>query len=294
MTEPKNIIKIPIKDVVGLRSNGSFLLRYKVASDDNYLQSEWSELYNLSFPLYRSGRTKTYYEIYGNTTNPTLSNSSGQDPHPSNGYNPTEVSAGVVGYSTSSISYIGPKTTLSNSVYVEDETNLYSYNWNLPEDFKLNKLFDVYISFKTEASWSDWEFYGTTSSTSITFKKPNKEMQYIQAAVFLSSNPKLTNIYGDVPAITFLSISPVFTSYYEASGTIANLTGTGPFRATLSGMADLPTEKRITGRELVGVNGTGSFGAGEVTVQSIQSATVLVISSSAALTAGTVTDIRIL
>ncbi len=58
------IIKIAVKDIDGLQSNGEYRLRYRIKSKDGTRKSEWSDIANLSYPLNDNGQVSSFYELY--------------------------------------------------------------------------------------------------------------------------------------------------------------------------------------------------------------------------------------
>jgi len=174
---------------------------------------------------------------------------------------------------------------------MQDDTGIYTYTWTIPATLQINKTFDIYLSWKyTATGWSDWQYAGTTTENTFSFSEPATDVQYVQAAVFLSSNPKLTNIYGEQAERTFVSISPAYSTYYDAGGNLGTVTGSGPYFSTISGLSNVPSG--INGRRIFA---TGSrWGSGAVTVQSTDTAADTIrVSSTALLTAGAITDIRL-
>ncbi len=286
------IVKIPVSEIQGLRSDGSYLLRYRVKSNDGALFSEWSEPYKLQFPLNTLGQISSFYELYLNAARPVLENSqaSPTDPHPTNPYDIVVVtsSMGVDQYIESSISPSG------------ETHGSYTYKWTLPNTPTVQS-FDVYLSWKdSSGSWLDWTYAGTTSGDSITFVKPQQTYQAVQAAVFLSSTPKLTNIFNNDGEITFVSISPEYSTYYAATGLIGTVSGSGPYTASVSTLSTtIPVGKKIEGRRVYAdsavapVSPIGSFGSGVVTILERTSSTSVKISSTAVITAGNIVNFRI-
>jgi hypothetical protein len=82
-----------------------------------------------------------------------------------------------------------------------------------------------------------------------------------------------------------------FTPALSTTGTIAatNNTGNGPYTATVTGMST--TTGFYVGQLISATAGTGNFGSGVATVQTIVSSTSIVVSTTATFTAGTVTNI---
>jgi hypothetical protein len=295
------IVKIPVADINGLKNDGSYSFRYRIKSVDGSRRSDWSELTNLSFPLNDIGSTKSFYELYvggvpGFGARPILSDNNNADPHSSNApYDLSIVTAAL-----------GENDFITSSItYAEDDSQIYTYSWTSLAEYPVNQTFDVYLSWKTGSSWSDWEYSGTTTSNSFSFSKKDLTAKYVQAAVFLSSYPKLTNIYGNIPEITFVSICTPYSTYHDASGTVGSISGTspGPYKATITGLASVPYTKSISGRRVFGEDGTGKLGTGNVTVVSTNGTLVdgvdqndgtqIIVTSPNQFTAGTVTDLRL-
>jgi len=74
----------------------------------------------------------------------------------------------------------------------------------------------------------------------------------------------------------------------STTGTIGTVSGTGPYTANITGMSS--TNGFYVGQLITATAGTGSFGAGVMTVTSIVSETSINISSTATFTAGTITN----
>jgi hypothetical protein len=103
------------------------------------------------------------------------------------------------------------KNGMSDSQYINSTLTfsggLVTYEWESLSQYPVAQNFDVYVSWKTAAGpWTDWE-YVSTQSTKCTFKEPTTTYTRVQAALFLSSNPKLTDIYKQ-GEVTFVSIAP--------------------------------------------------------------------------------------
>jgi len=280
------IIKIAVKDIDGLQSSGEYRLRYRIRSKDGTRKSEWSDIANLSYPLNDNGQVSSFYELYVPPYGrPILDDGANADPHPSNGYTIATFTAAldVTTYIKSSIT---PLT---------DDSGIYTYSWNSIDDYPVTQKFDVYLSWKSTTTWSSWIFAGTTTANNFSFKKPDSSYQFVQAAVFLSSYPKLTNIYGHLAETTVVSISPTLSTYSSSTtGTIGSITGSGPYRATITGLTNLPASSVISGRRVFATTlGTGSFGSGAVTVVSTSGGTDMVVTSPNTFTAGTVTNVRL-
>jgi hypothetical protein len=75
-------------------------------------------------------------------------------------------------------------------------------------------------------------------------------------------------------------------------GTIGTVSGAGPYTATITGMTS--TEGLVAGSKITATTNSGSFGTGTVTVVSVISSTSVSISATAAITAGTVSNISTL
>ena len=223
---------------------------------------------------------------------PVLSDISNADPHASG--EPYDISIVTTDMS-------GNEFITSSITYAEDDSQVYTYSWTSLAEYPVNQSVDVYLSWKTGSTWSDWEYSGTTTSNNFSFAKKDLTAKYVQAAVFLSSYPKFTNIYGNVPEITFVSICTPYSTYHDASGTIGSITGTspGPYKATITGLASVPYTKLISGRRVFGEANGGNLGTGNVTVVStnatagLNDGTNMVVTSPNQFTAGAVTDLRL-
>jgi hypothetical protein len=284
----KKIVKIPIKDVPGLRSNGSYLLRYRVSSKTENIASNWSELQEINFPktknIYARTEAQSFYEMYvtGNSDRPKLTNESLGDPH--NIGQP---------YTIPAVSEeLGEKYITSAIKISEEDSGMLEYSWDFSElqKYPVAQNFDIYISYRTEAdAWGDWVFTGTTSSYSFSFKSPGVG-QYVQAAVFLSAYPKLTNIFKE--ETNFISISPIFNAYRDSgTSTLGTVSGSGPFVATITGLTEDFPAFGWAGRRVY-VSGT-NFGEGKVTVRNRISASSIVVESNITMTAGNLTRVRL-
>jgi hypothetical protein len=279
------IIKIAVKDIEGLQSSGEYRLRYRIKSKDGTRKSEWSDITNLSYPINENGQVSSFYELYVPTSGrPNLSDGAGDDPHPSNGYTVSTVNSAID----------AAKYVKSSITPLTDDSGIYTYSWSSIDDYPVTQKFDVYLSWKSTTAWSDWIFSGTTTANNFSFKKPLSTYQFVQAAVFLSSYPKLTNIYGTLAETTFVSISPTLSTYSSSTtGTIGSLTGSGPYRATITGLTNLPASGVISGRRVFATSGSGNFGSGAVTVVSTSSEISMVVTSPNIINTGTVTDVRL-
>lgn len=219
-------VKIPLSDIDALQQDG-YLFRYRIKSKDGSRKSEWSPLVSLKFPIVdiisndnsvQSGRLSFYERALGDGR-PILTDAANLDPHPSNPYSTSVVATFLSNYNNSNIESSG------------DGTGLYTVKWNeVPSTVR--QSFDIYLSWRTSAtatpasSWTDWEYAGTSNTNSFSFKKPDITYQYVQAAIYLSSYPKLTNIYKQEE--NFVSITPTFTVYNAtASSTLSAWTSTG-------------------------------------------------------------------
>lgn len=288
------IVKVPVADINGLQSDGSYLFRYRVKSKDNSRKSEWSEPQKLTFPFNWYGDTSSMYELYiaGDGYRPNIASSGGNDPHPSTAYQVSDVSAGV-----SATYYI--KSSIS---YAQDDTQMYTYSWSLPSKALgiVNQSFDVYLSWKyTSTGWSDWKYSGTTTGNSFSFNKPASTAQYVQAVVFFSSNPKFTNIYGQGAEITFLSMSDVFSTYQDVGNSTLSIvtppgaTG-GKYTANITSLAEPfpistaePFPIKVIGRKIF--TDTATFDEKDIVVKERVSASQIRVESSVIFGSPTVT-----
>jgi hypothetical protein len=288
------VIEIPVSTLDSLITGGKYRLRYRIKSKNGLGTSAWSSIKTISYPGANnnlSGQPSSFYELYLNASyRPFLSS----DPHlnsPAEAYTVATVQNG----NTTWFNYSGGDANWINSSIKSDEqdTGVYRYSWDaLPEWAGVALKFDVYLSVKnlTNTTWTEFVFVGSTTNNSINFNVPRMTTQSIQAAVFLSSTPKLTSIANETAEVTLVSISPEFYTYYSATGTLGTVTGTAPYVSTITGLTGVPTGKSITGRKIFA---SGSrFGTGSVTVASTTSTTIVVHSTSA-LTAGAITNIRL-
>lgn len=194
------IVKIPVKDIDSLRSDGGYLLRYKVKSKNEGLVSDWSELQKVSFPTNIYGQTLSFYEMYvtNGAIRPLLAEVGKTNPHATN--SPYTVAAVKNGMTDAQ--YINSTLTVSGTF----PERLVTYEWESLSQYPVAQKFDVYVSWKTAAGpWTDWEYTATDSKKAV-FKEPVSAYTRVQAALFLSSYPKLTEIYRD-GEMTFVSIA---------------------------------------------------------------------------------------
>ena len=75
----------------------------------------------------------------------------------------------------------------------------------------------------------------------------------------------------------------------STTGIVGAVSGTGPYTATITGMAS--TEGLVVGSKITATSNTGSFGTGTMTVASVPSTSSITVSSTATFTAGTVSNI---
>lgn len=250
---PNKIVKIPVSEVDGLLSTGGYSLRYRVKSKDGSRKSDWSEISNIYYQTdIANGKIYSFYErmgfgrprlAYYNLSNPSDVNNN-TDPHDlptSSAYNLASVFEFLTNqYVTSSISIS------------EDTEGLLTYTWDSLETYPVNQKFDVYLSFRDSANgWSGWSFAGTTLANTFSFTSPYQG-QYVQAAVFLSSYPKLDNIFQQ--ETNFVSISSQFNVYRDAGASnlatrVAAPTG-GKATAQITGLAETFPTSGYSGRRV--------------------------------------------
>jgi hypothetical protein len=80
------------------------------------------------------------------------------------------------------------------------------------------------------------------------------------------------------------------TIVYSAAGTLGTVTGSGPFTAEISALGSRGNNF-VVGEKITATAGTGSLGSGTVTVTKVVNGTKIKISSTAAMTPGTLTNI---
>jgi hypothetical protein len=215
------VIKVPVKDIDGLSEAGGYSFRYRISSKDGNRKSEWSDIININYQTdIAYGHIYSFYERLGFGRANLESETTKVNPHPTNPYDPLYVFTNLAPYGYN----IASSISLS-----EDNEGILNYTWDSLErhgDYA-NQKFDVYLSFRSAADgWSEWSFAGTTTSNTFSFASP-LQGQYVQAAVFLSSFPKLNDIYHN--ETNFISISNQFNVYRDAGP--ANL-GTRTAKAT--------------------------------------------------------------
>jgi len=86
-----------------------------------------------------------------------------------------------------------------------------------------------------------------------------------------------------------LELGSVTSGVISATGTVGTVSGSGPFTATITGMAS--TAGLIPGQVITATAGTGNFGSGVMSVATVASSTSITISSTLTFTAGSVTNI---
>lgn len=108
----------------------------------------------------------------------------------------------------------------------------------------------------------------------------------------MNSSPIFKRTYRDV-VTEYTTSTATNTVVYSATGTIGTLTGTGPYYAEVYALGSRG-KNFVVGEKITATAGpgsVGSFGSGIVTVTKVIDATRIKISSTAALTAGPVTNI---
>lgn len=273
------VIKIPVSTVEGLRSDGGYSLRYRIVSKDGNRKSQWSEVSNINFQTdIAFGDVYSFYERLGYGKAVLDSASTSLDPHPTNAYSPTHVFQNLapLGYN------------ITSSITISEETEgILNYSWGSLEGYPVLQKFDVYLSYRDAANgWSSWSFAGTTTANNFSFASPYQG-QYVQAAVFLSSFPKLDNIYHN--EINFISISSQFNVYRDTGpanlGTRAAAPTGGKATARITNLAEsFPTTGYSGRRVYADTTGTSgdraAFGDAKVTVRSRVSATEIEVESN--------------
>lgn len=287
------IVKIPVADISELQSDGKYILRYRVASKDRRRVSDWSQLHNLSFPLNQIGQVSSFYELYVKTGRPILDDGTvnSNDPHPSNAYSISVITAAmdVNLYIT------------SNITYAEDDSKMYTYSWKSLSSYPIHQEFDVYLSWNyatssSTSAWGNWVYAGTTTSNTFNFRKPDSTAQAVQAAVFLSSYPKLTNIFDNEGEVTFISMSDPFSTFQDVgTSTLGTVTTppTGGWYATISSIS-VPVPTNSVGRRLFD-DGT-RFANKVVRISSVNAApnvNTITVKSDSAITSGSLTNLRL-
>jgi hypothetical protein len=284
------IIRIPVSEVDALITGGQYRLRYRIKSKDGTQVSQWSPIKTVSFPsdTSPSGIRSSFYELYMGTGRPSLSESggSGANPHPTSPYIVSFVSQNL------SSNYI---PSFVNTYGMDN--GFYSYTWaTLPTDLGILYKYDVYVSKKNLAntSWGNWEYLGTAKDANqFNFQVEPQTTQAIQVALFLSSSPGINDVHDLDAAVTFVSISPEYSTYYDGGGTLGTVSGTGPYTATITGLANVPATSAIKDRPIFADAGSGSLGTGKAKVASTSGGNSIKVTSDAAMTAGTLTNIRL-
>lgn len=304
------IIKIPISDIDGLRSDGGYSFRYRIVSKDGNRKSEWSDINNITYQTdLASGYVYSFYErqgygkpqlFYKNFATPTTNVY--LDPHTigtgGSPYDPLVVFQNLIDYNQNI------KSSISIS---EDTEGLLVYSWDSLENLPYpgEQKFDVYLSYRDidigtgTTAWGGWSFAGTTTSNNFSFTSPGNS-QYVQAAVFLSSYPKLTNIYNQIT--NFVSISSQFNVYRDSGISTVGASTTpaagGKYSASITGLISFPAFGWSGRRVYADTAPTGqdrnAFGTAKVTVKSRTSANEIVVESNATLPAGSIYNLSLL
>lgn len=295
------VIKIPISSVDGLNKDGGYSLRYRVVSQDGNRKSQWSEIANINYASpevggFVTGRVLSFYErVATNNNPPKLSFYNLALPtDPLNGLDPHTLAPPEPYVIEQVIDNLNPETYISSGISMSKDTQgVLEYKWDSLEKYAdlLQQKFDVYLSFKNEIdAWQGWTFAGTTTANVFSFTAPTGRLQQVQAAVFISSYPKLDNIHSQ--ETNFISISPVFNVYRNEDGPVTVVAGTTPatggmFTATVSGLVEnFPADgwagRKVYANSSAGNNNRTGF-AEDVTVRSRSGTGSFVIQSSAVI-----------
>lgn len=299
------IIKVPVKDIDGLNKDGGYSFRYRIVSKDGNRKSEWSEITTINYEGSLDNGAVTAYplsfyeRIASNNSAPILAYYNEASPTDANNYlDPHTLTISSVvtqPYEVSQVTnFLDIDTYITSSITTsKDSEGVLEYKWGSLQKYDdfLQQKFDVYLSFRTETDgWGGWSFAGTTTENTFSFNAPSGPLQYVQAAVFISSYPKLDNIYGQ--ETNFISISPPFNVYRNDDGPVTVVAGTAPatggkYTATISGLTENFPANGWNDRKVYAdstVLGGGRTGFPEDTiVRSRSSATSFVVEASTAI-----------
>ena len=195
---------------------------------------------------------------------------------------------------TGQLCHIDVDTYINSGISIsKDVQGVLEYKWDSLQKYAnfLQQKFDVYVSFRTETdAWGSWTFAGTTTANTFSFTAPPGPIQYVQAAVFISSYPKLDNIYGQ--ETNFISISPIFNIYRNDAGPVTVVAGSAPatgakYTATISGLTENFPEFGWAGRKVYAdVSGSSGGRTGfpeDTIVRSRTNATTFVVEASTSI-----------
>jgi hypothetical protein len=133
---------------------------------------------------------------------------------------------------------------------------------------------------------SPWEFAGTTSSTSLTFKQKVSTYEVV-ATVRSACFPKVFNPYD---LTTYISMSERFSTYQGVTGNVAAAAANATSAVT---NLTLPPPS-ISGKEVFDSDSLGSWILGNVKIDTLPTTrTSMSIKSTAAISARTATGIRL-
>jgi hypothetical protein len=267
-------VSIPVSEIEGLLSGGSYIFQYRVKSKDGSRTSDWSAPIKLSYPTGPSGAKSSILELYAGGVRPSL-----LDNHASSG-----------------TAYTVPSSPVTISVTKsEQDESVYVCSWTVPEYMTINKTYDIYMSWKDSSNWRDWTFYGTTTANNFTFERIDADVQFVQIAIFVSSFPKYT-YFTNKAEETFLAMTPAESVWQGANGTMGAVTTVGAqglYTAQITGLTvDFPAGSKYVGRRIFGTSNGGSLGNGVIRIASRQNATTINITSTATMTAGTLNNLR--
>ena len=300
---------MPVKDIDGLNKDGGYSFRYRIVSKDGNRKSEWSEITTINYAgtdgaFTISAIPLSFYERISATNSPPIlayynealltDEDNYLDPHELV-IHPGNTVSNSQPYSVEQVtSFLDIDTYITSSITTsKDSEGVLEYKWGSLQKYAdfLQQKFDVYLSFRTEAdAWSGWSFAGTTTENTFSFTAPPGALQYVQAAVFISSYPKLDNIYGQ--ETNFISISPPFNVYRNDDGPVTVVAGSAPatgakYTATISGLTENFPANGWAGRKVyadAAASGGGRTGFPEDTVvRSRASATSFVVEASTAI-----------
>ena len=308
------IIKVPVKDVDGLNKDGGYSLRYRIVSKDGNRKSQWSEIVNINYTNANndgtqvSGKSLSFYERLNSANSaPSLTYyNTASSADPDNYKDPHDLD---LPYDIKQVIHnLNPDFLLENG-YInsgisisKDTEGVLEYTWDSLEkhaDF-LQQKFDVYLSFRTETDgWQDWIFAGTTTGNTFSFVAPTGRMQYVQAALFISSYPKLDNIYGQ--ETNFVSISPYFCIYRDV-GPVTVTAGSAPatggkYTATITLLDEnFPlygwANRKVYADSTATLGGRNAFPEDTV-VRARGGTTSFIVEASTAISSGTVYEISL-
>jgi len=158
-------VKVPLKTINAIGLDGSYLLKYRIVSDDGTQKSHLSPIYKIFLPM-------TISEILG-FAKPIVSS-----------------------YLSSNATAISSSPSIPSAIVASGTSNkVYTYSWQLfDHQNSIVKNFDVYFRWKISGVWTDWVFAGTTPNNSFSVSKYSDSTN-VQGAISASTYTKSTLIH---------------------------------------------------------------------------------------------------